>query len=608
VPRGDDCRAAAGFLCRMLDRSLGRRDTAGSVSIDLSFVGSEIRVYDKNLGELVTIPGFRIPMSVPVAVTHKAILALAQNDFLMILLFGLNLKIPIPLRKLVPGLPKEVKLRCWHLTVKHPDGHEGPCKHITVQHDHDLVFVPCTHLTVEHEYDTVPVVGTHIPCIHVTVEHDNDGVFAVPCSHITMEHKSDHYRCVHPAFMHKWHRFSLEELSIDFPSFGSAFVKHMVLICAVFEQKFDNIKFILAVIQSNHSLAGLFRALVSPKAVRPLIIESIRVKAVEDFRTVFSVGRNGPSNAEEIWGHDNRWVRCSDPAPRGDGRKVFNGLDFMAFENMMIATGVGRPRMSLQDTILRCNSQTLAAYWPLNELQGNSCNDLVGGHHASLPVNGGVKLGARDFGNSKAPYFNGELGSWLEVQCFERLSQTFSDSLSVVLWLNPEVLDFRHHNKGWLDLVKKCTDAFTDTEWCCRMYNLAPDPSHRGPRPSRLCFYMFNLDAKLGNGAYSQEAVQPREWIMLVGQAEAYSQSSGCLLWRNGERSERSKGDKYHGEEWTVKPQAGPGKLWIGGVPGKDGEGGMAFQGSLAHIAIWNCVLSHYELRNIYEAARMELK
>jgi Concanavalin A-like lectin/glucanases superfamily len=254
------------------------------------------------------------------------------------------------------------------------------------------------------------------------------------------------------------------------------------------------------------------------------------------------------------------------------------------------------------------------SYWPLTDTAGTACRDEMGLHDAALS-NSGVKLAAIPFGNTSAPYFDGELGSILTVDDDPQYSQPYANALSVAAWICPLALD-NPHTQGTADqyvhVLTKAVDTATEVEWAMRLYNLTNPDRH-----SRLSFYTFNLEpargqSNLGNGAYMEFGVSPNDatpvetgrWTFLVGQAEPWiseiDKTTGCLFWKQGVRAARAPADKY--AAYHVHPQHGPGQISMGGTSSS------AFKGSIAHVAIWNRLLSPAEIGALWTAGQSELR
>jgi hypothetical protein len=251
------------------------------------------------------------------------------------------------------------------------------------------------------------------------------------------------------------------------------------------------------------------------------------------------------------------------------------------------------------------------SYWPLDETSGDSCHDEMD-LHLALVGGGSVKLGAIPFGPSSFPYFDGEIGSYLTVAADPQYSHSYANALTVAVWICPLALD-NAHTEGSTDqyvhFLEKSIESSTDVEWLMRLYN-ATNPN----RHSRLSFYTFNLGspARQGNGAYMEYGVSANDavpvdlgkWLFVVGLAEPWISASdltkGCIFWKQNARAVRSAGDKYG--SYHVHPQDGAGPLRIGGTPS------LGYRGSMAHLAIWNRLLSSTEITSIWTEGQAELR
>jgi hypothetical protein len=267
--------------------------------------------------------------------------------------------------------------------------------------------------------------------------------------------------------------------------------------------------------------------------------------------------------------------------------------------------------MGIKEAIL---ATTPTSYWPLDDASGTACHDERGLHEASL--GGGVKLAVVPFGQASAPYFDGEIGSYLTIVDDERYSQPHANALSVAAWICPLTLNNTHTaggsgNDQYVHFMEKSIDTTKDVEWAMRFYNKS-NPS----RHSRLSFYTFNtrLHAGEGNGSYmeygkSANDVTPIElgkWIFVVGQAEQWNElpggsyQGGDIFWKQDVQAARSPGDQY--ETYKVHPTHGAGPLRIGGVAS------IAYKGSVAHVAIWNRLISAADIKSIWNAGLGDLQ
>jgi len=263
--------------------------------------------------------------------------------------------------------------------------------------------------------------------------------------------------------------------------------------------------------------------------------------------------------------------------------------------------------MSIKDTML---STQPTSYWPLDDLEGLSCHDEMGLHDASAPTQG-VTLSVIPFGTSQAPFFDGNLGSFLTISNDPKYSQPHANALTVAAWICPLALD-NEYTTGtedqYVHFVEKAVGPSTDVEWVLRLYNQTNPNRH-----SRLSFYTFNLGSPAGegNGSFMEYGVSANDetpvelgnWAFVVGEAEPWTSSTdmttGCVLWKQDVRALRVAADKYG--EYHVHPQHGSGPITVGGMQT------TGFKGAIAHFAIWNRLLSETEIASIWTAGATDL-
>jgi hypothetical protein len=268
-------------------------------------------------------------------------------------------------------------------------------------------------------------------------------------------------------------------------------------------------------------------------------------------------------------------------------------------------------RMDLRTVIL---DTAPASYWPLTDDGNGLCHDEMKLNDATSNSSG-VKLAAIPFGNASVPYFDGAIGSTLTAANAPQYSQPYANALTVAAWICPLVLD-NLHTAGTTDqyvhFLGKAVDSSTNTEWAMRLYNQTNPNRH-----SRVSFYTFNLMASsgqpnLGNGAYMEYGVSANDatpvdlgrWLFLVGQAEAWisetDKTTGCLFWKQSVQAVSTTAAKY--ESYHVRPQHAAGPISIGG------SSSSGFKGSIAHVAIWNRLLSSVEIDALWVAGESELR
>jgi hypothetical protein len=257
------------------------------------------------------------------------------------------------------------------------------------------------------------------------------------------------------------------------------------------------------------------------------------------------------------------------------------------------------------DTILNTRP---TSYWPLDDLDGLSCHDEMGLHDASVPTQG-VTLAVIPFGASQAPYFDGALGSFLTIANDPKYSQPSGNALTVAAWICPLALDNANTTgteDQYVHYVEKAVGPSTDVEWVLRLYNQTNPTRH-----SRLSFYTFNLGSPAGegNGSYMEYGVSANDdtpialgkWVFVVGEAEPWTaQATGCVLWKQDVQAARVAADKYGA--YHVRPEHGAGPITVGGMQT------TGFKGAIAHLAIWNRLLSAAETASIWTAGVADLR
>jgi hypothetical protein len=203
------------------------------------------------------------------------------------------------------------------------------------------------------------------------------------------------------------------------------------------------------------------------------------------------------------------------------------------------------------------------------------------------------------------------LSSVLTIPDDQQYSQPFGKALTVSAWLCPLALNNANVVGGqdrYVHYVEKAVAESVDVEWALRFYNQLNQTRH-----SRLSFYTFNLGSPTGegNGSYMEYGVSKNDetpialgqWVFVVGEAERWISpsdlSTGCSVWKQGVAAKRELADIYG--EYGVEPQHGSGSITVGGSQ----ESG--FLGAIAHLAIWNRLLSNDEIASIWSAGASDL-
>ena len=111
---------------------------------------------------------------------------------------------------------------------------------------------------------------------------------------------------------------------------------------------------------------------------------------------------------------------------------------------------------------------------------------------------------------------------------------------------------------------------------------------------------------EFGVSANDATPIEAGHWVFLVGQAQPWiaadDMTTGCVLHKQNVAAKRIPQDKYEYEEFHVHPQAGAGPLSVGGSQD------TGFKGPIAHLAIWNRLLSQDEIASIWAEGDAELR
>jgi hypothetical protein len=92
--------------------------------------------------------------------------------------------------------------------------------------------------------------------------------------------------------------------------------------------------------------------------------------------------------------------------------------------------------VTLKETII---SLAPTSYWPLDdEAESSRARDEMSLHDGT--PRGGVRFASLPFGKKRAPSFDGQLGSFIEVPNDPRYSQMFSNCLTACGWKGKEEL------------------------------------------------------------------------------------------------------------------------------------------------------------------------
>src|SRR5437016_4983342 len=110
------------------------------------------------------------------------------------------------------------------------------------------------------------------------------------------------------------------------------------------------------------------------------------------------------------------------------------------------------------------------------------------------------------------------IDNYVEVDSSPLFSVATTGTLTVSVWMMPEVLTFINSVRGYVHWLGKGT-GFGNSgqqEWTFRMYNFANDAN----RPNRISFYVFNPEGRLGVGSYYEDRNEPvvaGQWMHFTG-------------------------------------------------------------------------------------------
>jgi hypothetical protein len=268
--------------------------------------------------------------------------------------------------------------------------------------------------------------------------------------------------------------------------------------------------------------------------------------------------------------------------------------------------------MSTSDAILSC---TPVSYWPLDDPSSATTVRDEMGLHSGTVASPGVQPAVVPFGPILTPFFDGAIGSLITIPDDDRYSHTQGNALTVSCWICPLALNFPNTDGSsdkYVHLIEKAVRFNQDAEWAMRLYNADSG------RPSRLSYYLFNAGSPVGKGAgaYMQYGLSANDqtpvtvgrWLFLVGQGEGWvddtNESTGAIFYKQEIQAIRSPGDKYNNPpQWKVRPYNGTGPIAIGGSIDK-----TAFRGAVAHVALWNRLLTAAEIERIWSEGLAELR
>jgi len=234
-------------------------------------------------------------------------------------------------------------------------------------------------------------------------------------------------------------------------------------------------------------------------------------------------------------------------------------------------------------------------YLTMSHQDGGTEPDLSGhGHHAVY-----LPAGSRP---ATSPLPNGDVGAdfdgnkqYLRVASARDLSIPNTGRLTVQAWIEPAVLQFRHvQGSGYVYILGKGVAG--EQEYALRMYSLSN--SEEPERPNRVSAYVFNLGGGEGSGAYFQDKVYPRRWMMVTFVVDDHPSKA----WPDGYVA-IYKNDALRGKvsiaQFRVRPKLSNAPLYIG-----TRQRQSFFEGAIGKVAIFDHALSGRDISSIYNAMR----
>ena len=236
-------------------------------------------------------------------------------------------------------------------------------------------------------------------------------------------------------------------------------------------------------------------------------------------------------------------------------------------------------------------------YLAMSHSEGGTEPDLSGHDHDGVYLPAGDKPASSRLPNGDVVAdFDGSK-EYLSVASARELSVPDTGRLTVQAWIEPAVLQFRHEEgSGYVYILGKGVAG--KQEYALRMYSLAN--SEKPERPNRVSAYVFNLRGGKGSGAYFQDRIQRRKWMMVTFVVDDQS-SRG---WPDGYvaiyKNDARRG-KVSLSQFSVRPGMSNAPLYIG-----TRQLESFFQGAIGKVAVFDHVLSGRDISGIYNAMRTQ--
>ena len=231
-------------------------------------------------------------------------------------------------------------------------------------------------------------------------------------------------------------------------------------------------------------------------------------------------------------------------------------------------------------------SEGLVAFYPFSGSFENTTSTEI-----DPAENHGATFAEDRFGNeNSSAYFDGN-ETYLEIPDNDAFSISTTGTLTISVWVSPEVLNFQKAEAGgYVHWMGKGVPH--QHEWVFRMYNKDLSQGQED-RPNRMSAYAFNLEGGLGSGSFVQEQVQENEWIHFVARYDV--ETNKITLFKNGSQKDQ---DDLYDATYGVQVQNGTAPLRLG-----TRSQWSYFQGRIDDLRIYNRALSDSEILELFKEA-----
>ena len=191
-----------------------------------------------------------------------------------------------------------------------------------------------------------------------------------------------------------------------------------------------------------------------------------------------------------------------------------------------------------------------------------------------------------------AAQFNGQ-SQYVQVGSRRSFSITTTGCLTIEVWIRPATLQFpREEGSGYVYILGKGTPG--RHEYALRMYSKRN--SEVPDRPNRISAYVFNPAGGEGSGAYFQDPITLKRWIMVTATfcdlpTPAFPHGY-VSIYKDGNFRESVSLDQFH---VTPRPGDAPFRIATRNLD-------SFFQGAIGDVAIYNYALSEGQIGRTYDA------